>query len=44
MLNPMRDKKEGTYISGGERSDDACDHGLSIRLLRVKPPKGYAGD
>ena len=36
MLNPMRDKNEGTYR--GERRDDTCDHGLSRRSLRVKPP------
>ena len=37
MLNPMRDKNEGTYIPGGRR-DDTCDHVLSTRSLRVKPP------
>ena len=35
MLNPMRDKIEGTYRGG---RDDTCDHGLSRRSLRVKPP------
>ena len=28
MLNPLRDKSEGTYIPDGER-DDACGHRLS---------------
>ena len=39
MLNPMRDKNEGTYR--GERRDDTCDHGLSRRSLRVQPPTSW---
>ena len=34
MLNPMRDKKNESTCGGGRR-DDTCDHGLSIRPLRV---------
>ena len=30
VLNPMRDKNEGTYIPGARR-DDTCDHGLLFR-------------
>ena len=37
MMNPMRDKNEGTY-RGGEGTTPTCDHGLSRRSLRVKPP------
>ena len=40
MLNPSRDKKEGTFIPKG-RGDDACEHGLSRRPPReIKPPAG----
>ena len=34
VLNPMRDKNEGTCIPGGR--DNACDHGLSRKSLREK--------
>ena len=37
MLNPMREKNEDRRTGGGRR-DDVRDHGLSRRLLRVKPP------
>ena len=37
MLTPMRDKKEGTY-RGREGMTPTCDHDLSRRSLRVKPP------
>ena len=36
MLHPMRDKNLG-HVPGGRR-DDTCDHGLSRRSPRVKPP------
>ena len=36
MLNPMRDKN-WRHVPG-ERRDDTCEHGLSRRSLRVKPP------
>ena len=36
MLKPMRDKNKGTHRGG--RRDDTCDHGLSRRSQRVKPP------
>ena len=34
-------KIEGTYRGG--KSHDTCDHGLSRRSLRVKPPTSWAG-
>jgi len=40
MLNPMRDKNEGT-CPGGEGATPVT-HGLSRRLLRVKPPTSCA--
>ena len=41
MLNPMRDNNEGTPDVPGRRRDGSCDHGLSRRSLRVKPPIEY---
>ena len=41
LLNPMRDRN-WRHIPGGIR-DDTCDHGLSRRSLRVKPPTSWAG-
>ena len=40
MLNSMRDKN-WRHVPGGR--DDACNHGLSKRSLRVKPPTSWAG-
>ena len=40
MLNPMRDKKNRGRYRGGRR-DDTCDHDLSRRSPRVKPPTWY---
>ena len=34
MLNPMRDKNEGTCVPGGRR--DSCDHGLSSKIAQGK--------
>ena len=38
MLHPLRDITTGHVRIGGGRKCDTCDHGLSRRSLRVKPP------
>lgn len=38
----MRDNNEGEYWGGG--GGDSCDHGLSRRPFRVKPPTVGAGN
>lgn len=35
----MRDNKEGPYLE--ERKDNRCDHVLTRRSLRVKPPTSF---